>query len=192
MYQESCGRLMFSPLQQIPLFAFAPKSICRSKAPPKHMEIGKRNILFDQNMVEEKKNISSKTTRNGQISHKMHFSVKMDRGKRKYLWSKMRGGRQKGNIFQKLRNLKEENVTLENIFCLTEFFFASKAKVSWKPGILQNYIFCALFGFVLKRLLHYLSYNHQLKASSTLKLGSWNSNTKLRNHFLIISKLIYV
>ena len=52
---------------------------------PKDKDIGKRNILFDQNMVEEKKNISSKTTRNGQISHKMHFSVKMDRGKRKYL-----------------------------------------------------------------------------------------------------------
>ena len=45
-----------------------------------------------------------------------------DRRKRKYPSAKIQGGGQKGNIFQKLRNLNEENVTLQNIFCLKDFF----------------------------------------------------------------------
>ena len=152
---------MFSPLQQIPLFAFAPKSIRRSKAPPKHKEIGKRNIFFGQNtrkkakeryclaetqenrqkknivrpkhMVKEKKNFSAKTTRNGQIRQKMHFSVKIQgQTQKKISFSQNTRRWTKRKYFSETEKLKREKCNPSEYFLPEGFFFifASKANVS--------------------------------------------------------------
>ena len=94
---------MFSPLQQIPLFAFAPKSIRRSKAPPKQKEIGKRNILFGQNTRKQGKETycSAKTQGNRQ--------------KKTYCSTKTQGNRQKKHIVWPKHNERGKRKLLFNL-----------------------------------------------------------------------------